>query len=134
MNMRKSKIGIILSFLLIFSASIFAQDEISIPYDCGFEDSVEISKWNLNVGREANQCLDKWMIGNLDYSGGYNSLYVSCDTGKTTSFGAKQNVVIAYRKIKFPSYLDSINKKGVSIDIAFDWKCMGEKDNIMLNF
>lgn len=134
MNMRKSKIGIILSFLLIFSASIFAQDEISIPYDCGFEDSVEISKWNLNVGREANQCLDKWMIGNLDYSGGYNSLYISCDTGQTTSFGAKQNVVIAYRKIKFPSYLDSINKKGVSIDIAFDWKCMGEKDNIMLNF
>ena len=102
MNMRKSKIGIILSFLLIFSASIFAQDEISIPYDCGFEDSVEISKWNLNFGPDSALCQDRWKIGNLDYSGGYNSLYISCDTGQTTSFGAKQNVVIAYRKIKFP--------------------------------
>ena len=70
---------VVLSFLSIFSAVIFAQ-QISIPFACGFEDSLEIkNNWNINAGPDGLNCTDKWMVGNLDYNEGYNSLYISCD-------------------------------------------------------
>ena len=50
---------------------------ISVPYFCGFEDSLEISNWVLNAGADGVNCQDQWMVGNLDYNEGYNSLYIS---------------------------------------------------------
>ena len=91
------KIVIIHLFVALFSFS-WAQS-ISIPYSCGFEDSLEISNWKLNAGSDGVNCQDRWMVGNLDYNEGYNSLYISCDTGKTTNYGAKPNMVIAYRTL-----------------------------------
>lgn len=125
------KIVIIHLFVALFSFS-WAQS-ISIPYSCGFEDSLEISNWKLNAGSDGVNCQDRWMVGNLDYNEGYNSLYISCDTGKTTNYGAKPNMVIAYRTLEIPSSLDP-TKTNYSIDISFDWKCVGEDRLSMLKF
>ena len=99
--MRKSIFKIFL-LLFVFSTHLYSQSspyEISLPYSCGFEDSLENQKWVINAGSEGPLCTDQWMIGNLDYVEGYNSLYISCDTGKTMTYGAKANYVMAYRPI-----------------------------------
>jgi hypothetical protein len=124
---------VVLSFLSIFSAVIFAQ-QISIPFACGFEDSLEIkNNWNINAGPDGLNCTDKWMVGNLDYNEGYNSLYISCDSGNTTNYGAKTNMVVAYRSVEISSALDP-SKSNYSLDISFDWKCLGEDKISMLKF
>lgn len=110
---------------------VFAQD-ISFPFECGFEDLIEVSEWQLNVGAEGPMCQDQWMIGSLDFNGGYNSLYISCDEGRTTNYGAKPNYVIAYRTVKVPKGVTAGGK--ASVDIAFDWKCMGSAGKTSLNF
>ena len=87
-------------FLIIVRILVFSQSQnssISLPYHCGFEDSIENSNWIINSGGEQIKCQDQWMIGNLDYTEGYQSMYISCDTGKTITYGAKPNYVIAYR-------------------------------------
>ena len=124
------KCVILLLFLWLVNDALLSQT-ISIPFECGFEDSVEISQWELNVGADGAKCQDQWMIGNLEYNEGLNSLYISCDTGRTSSYGSKPNVVIAYRKIKIPDVTAS-NKCG--IDISFDWKCNGASNRTALNF
>lgn len=125
------KLVVICFFVLLFRYS-WAQN-ITIPYSCGFEDSLEISNWQINAGPNGANCHDKWMIGNLEYNEGYNSMYISCDTGKTTNYGAKPNMVIAYRAIEISSLVDP-TKTTYSVDISFDWKCMGEDKLSMLKF
>lgn len=105
--------------------------EIYLPYECGFEDSLEVSDWVLNAGTDGAKCQDQWMIGNLDYHGGRQSLYISGDTGQTTYFGHKPNIVVAYKKIRIPD-ITADTKCG--IDISFDWKCMGDVGKIGLHF
>lgn len=125
------KLVVLCLFVLLFGYS-WAQN-ITIPYSCGFEDSVEISNWKINAGPDGVNCQDQWMIGNLDYNEGYNSLYISCDTGKTTNYGAKPNMTIAYRAIEISSLVDT-SKTTYSVDISFDWKCVGEDKLSMLKF
>ncbi len=126
-----------LSFIYVFSLlylCLFGQSiAISIPYSCGFEDSTEIACWNINTGPDGVNCQDRWMIGNLEYSEGYNSMYISCDTGKTTNYGAKPTMVIAYRALEIPSLLDT-SKTSYSLDVSFDWKCVGEDKLSTLKF
>ncbi len=122
----------LLFFVLFFRINSVAQS-ISIPYSCGFEDSVEISSWHLNSGADGENCLDQWMVGNLDCNEGYNSLYVSCDSGVTNSYGAKPNMVIAYRAVEIPSTLDTL-KQTYSVNVSFDWKCLGEAQRSVLKF
>ena len=110
---------------------VFAQD-ISFPFECGFEDSIEVSDWHLNVGADGVNCNDQWRVGGLDFNGGYNSLYISCDEGRTTNYGAKPNYVIAYRTVKVPKGVIAGGK--TTVDIAFDWKCMGSAGKTSLNF
>ncbi len=131
---RKIAVLLILSiFYLVLPAQQLQQHQISIPFACGFEDSTEITYWNINAGTDGPKCLDQWMIGNLEYNEGYNSMYISCDTGKTTNYGAKPNMVIAYRTIEIPSSLDP-TKTTYSVDVSFDWKCLGEDRLSMLKF
>ena len=121
-------------FLLLISFSfcgILHAQQISVPYECGFEDSVEISNWKLNTGTNGSKCLDQWMIGNLDMNGGFQSLYISCDTGKTTTYGSKPNAVIAYREIELDP---STNSTSCIVDCSFDWKCVGAEGISMLKF
>ncbi len=110
--------------LLLVRIYLFSQSSnslISLPYYCGFEDSLENSNWIINAGGEQIECQDKWMIGNLDYTEGYQSMYISCDTGKTITYGAKPNYVIAYRPILITDSVKDVN-------ISFYWKGLGKKD------
>ena len=89
-------------FLYILFVVFGNSQNISIPFSCGFEDSLEINNWVINSGADGIRCKDQWMIGNVDYNEGYNSMYVSCDSGRTTNYGASPNVVVAYRPIVVP--------------------------------
>lgn len=111
---------LLLLALCAFSIALKAQYELSIPYRCSFEDPVENSKWvieSLKPG-STEKTFDKWMIGDLDFYEGQNSLYISADTGKTVSYGAKPNVVVAYRSFVFQTT--------GKLDVSFYWKGMGE--------
>ena len=90
--MRNLFVGVLLFIVLGFSNFISAQS-ITLPFECGFEDSLEVAPWKLNHGPNAPRCQDQWMIGNLDFNGGLKSMYISCDTGKTTTYGASPNVI-----------------------------------------
>lgn len=120
-------------FLYILFVVFGNSQNISIPFSCGFEDSLEINNWVINSGADGIRCKDQWMIGNVDYNEGYNSMYVSCDSGRTTNYGASPNVVVAYRPIVVPSSIDP-TKTSYSVDISFDYKCMGDEKITMLNF
>ena len=117
-------------FLIFFFFTVFSQSQnssISLPYYCGFEDSIENKNWIVNSGIERAQCQDQWFIGNLDYTEGYQSMYISCDTGKTITYGAKPNYVITYRPILISDSIKDIN-------ISFYWKGLGRKDVSNLKF
>lgn len=123
---------LVVCFFLLFVIWGNSQN-ISIPFSCGFEDALENSNWVINSGPAGKNCKDQWMVGNLDYNEGYNSIYISCDSGRTTNYGDKPNVVIAYRPIVVPSSLDS-TKRSYSVDISFDYKSFGKEKVSMLNF
>ena len=126
----------ILFVLLICSVRLYSQSspyEISLPYSCGFEDSLENQNWVINAGSEGPLCADQWMIGNLDYVEGYNSLYISCDTGKTMTYGAKPNCVMAYRPIYIPKP-DSITTDRCKVNVSFEWKGGSARDVSVLNY
>ena len=117
-------------FLLFVGINLFAQTQnsaITLPYHCGFEDSIENANWIINSGIEDAKCQDQWFIGNLDYTEGYQSMYISCDTGKTITYGAKPNYVITYRPILITDSIKDIN-------ISFYWRGMGRKDVSNLKF
>ena len=117
--------------LLCFNGALLAQYEISLPYECGFEDVEEMENWVLNAGEEGLLCADQWMIGNLDASVGHNSLYISCDTGQSIIYGASPNYVMAYRPIVVPKG-DLNSEDRCSVNISFDWKG-GGNDSSLLN-
>ncbi len=120
----------ILSLLFSFCCALNAQ-QISVPYECGFEDAAEVGNWKLNAGTNGPKCQDQWMVGNLDNNGGFNSMYISCDTGKTTTYGASPNAVIAYREIELDP---STNSTSCIVNCSFDWMCVGAEGISMLKF
>ena len=121
---------LLLFFALVATVALRAQ-AISLPFLCGFEDSLEIANWTLNAGSDGVNCLDKWMIGNTDYNEGYNSMYITCDSGMTTNYGARPNLSIAYRIVEIPS---SLGSNRYSVDVSFDYKCIGRDKVSMLKF
>ena len=126
----------IILVLFVFSVHLYSQSSsysITLPYACGFEDSAEVLNWTLNAGANGPKCNDQWMIGNTDCYEGYKSLYISCDSGYTTNYGAEPNMTIAYRTIEIPSSFDP-TKSSYSIDISFDYKCTGKDKVSMLKF
>ena len=110
--------------LFVFSIRLYSQQspyEITLPYSCGFEDSIENMNWTLNAGSEGRKCTDKWMIGNLDYLEGDSSLYISCNNGNKMTYGHNPNYVMAYRPI-FISKPDSIETPRCKVNVSFAWK------------
>ena len=92
----------------------------NVPYLFGFEAAdADSANWVLNAGERGKSCNDQWVVGNVEHSEGYRSLYISCDSGLTSNYGAKPNVVVAYRILE----LETGN-----YDVSFDWKVWGEKD------
>ena len=110
----------ILSFITTFSQNSQSSYVVTLPYYCGFEDSLSWSQWQLNVGSDGENCQDQWMVNNCDSYEGYRSLYISADTGQTISYGAKPNYVIAYRPFEI---IDTVSLTSrLRINISFFWK------------
>lgn len=95
--------------------SLTAQQQISAPYQHGFEDAAENANWTLNVGTLGTQCNDQWFIGSSTFNEGRNSLYITDDGGLTPQFGGKPDIVVASRTF---SIADG------SYEVSFDWKNM----------
>ncbi len=91
--------------------------QITVPWQCGFEDPAENTQWVRN-SRTPNAA-DKWEIGSATYSEGTQSLYISTNGGTSAQYGAKPDIVIAYRTIRFP-------QKAGKYNISFDWKSIGD--------
>lgn len=126
--MRK-KFSTVLVALFVISSSLLvsqnAQDiNISLPYFCGFEDTLEVNKWKINAGPDGGNCREYWEWGNRECSEGFSSLYVLCDTSLLTENRAervKPQLVFAYRPFMIPSSLNP-GKGYYNVDVSFDWK------------
>ena len=117
----------LLSYLLMVGLVVCAQNTVvTVPYTCSFEQSeaTEINNWVVNAGADGVNCNDQWMIGGLEHNDGKQSLYISCDAGKTAMYGSKKNLVVAYRVFEF--------SETVSVDITFDYKLYGSENTSML--
>ena len=90
------------------------------------------SQPNQSVGADGVNCNDQWMVGGLDFNGGYNSLYISCDEGRTTNYGAKPNYVIAYRPFEITDTVSSSPR--FRVNISFAWKGMGVRNYTYARF
>lgn len=113
----KNIFNIVIVLFLLCSTSLFAQ-QITIPFQCGFEDPQENANWVVNSGPNAKKCLDQWYVGNLEFNEGHNGLYISADTNQNVKYGNKPNVVVTYRTIDFPAG---------SYDVSFDYKVFGNE-------
>lgn len=119
--MKKTILLLVMAVLGVMSARMHAQ-AISVPYSMGFEtvgfDSIEATSWVLNPGDDVGtiHCRDKWYIGRAIREAGQQSLYISCDTNKTASYGSRPCTQYVYRDILLPAG---------TYDISFDWYCEG---------
>ncbi len=104
-----------------FTQNTYAQSGISAPYFLGFEesDAAELSEWVLNPGPLADQCPDKWVVGDAVRNEGRRSLYISSDGGANAAFGVAKNVQYAYRDYKKPAG---------QYEISLDWACLGSPE------
>lgn len=99
-----------------------ATDTLSIPWQCGFEQSEPwASEWVLNPGTPT--ATDQWMVGSAVHSEGQQSLYVSTD-GTNASFGTHPDIVMAYRIIQFPE------RPTKEYDVSFEWRSVGESGTL----
>ena len=109
-----------LHIILLFSVLAWAQAAsvaTGLPYECSFEESENLSAWELNYGTPSAS--DKWIFGTAVHSEGKRSMYISSD-GTNPIYG-KKDVVIAMLHYKFPT---SSTKQ--YYDISFDWKGVGD--------
>ena len=103
--------------LLLFSVLAFSQSAgtaTGIPYECGFEETDDLSAWTINP--LTPNAHDKWMVGTAVHSEGKRSLYVSAN-GSSPSYSDHRNTVVAYLSYRFPA----VGK----YDISFDWRGFG---------
>ena len=98
---------------------LHAVAQIPVPWQCSFEATEDLSDWVLNPGTAGAN--DQWTLGSNTRSAGDSALYISTDGGENAIAGAKQNVVMAYRKIHFPEHASGYKE----YDISFDWKAEG---------
>lgn len=89
-----------------------------LPYLCDFEDETENANWVLNPSVNTITTENRWVIGKAAAYTGEQSMYVSQDGGKTQTYTATNNVLLAYRDIKL---------EAGDYDIAYDWMGLGNK-------
>ena len=113
---------------LLFCVLAWAQNGTSVatafPYECGFEESEDLSAWTLNS--RTPDATDKWMFGTAVHSEGRRSMYISA-YGDDFNFGGKKNIVISYLRYKFPT-----SSKTQKYDVSFDWKGQGDSTTSQL--
>lgn len=108
-----------LHIILLFGVLAWAQTPAStLPYECSFEASEDLSAWVLNP--LTPNAADKWVIGSAAHSEGRRSLYISAD-GLNPNYNKKPNVVAAYLRYQFPQ-----STAQGHYDISFDWKGQGD--------
>ena len=115
-------IVILMVTCLVFTAETWA-DPIKmadLPYFCDFEDEAENAHWTLNPAINTITTKNQWVIGSALASTGENSLYVTQDGGKSNTYEATNNMLIAYRDIT----LDQGD-----YDVAYDWMGSGNGRN-----
>ncbi len=101
--------------LMLFSTSTILSYGQVIGYQCSFEDSIENSLWDLNVGDQGESCVNKWYIGKAGAHNGSSGLFVSSD-GQTNNYQNKGVSVVASRSLHFwEGYYD----------IVIEWKAAG---------
>ncbi len=119
-------------FTLLFATVGFVMSQnqsvqdinISLPYLCGFEDTLEVAKWKINAGPDGPNCREYWEWGNRECSEGFNSLYVLCDTSLLSEIRAervKPQLAISYRPFIIPSSFNPA-KSYYNVDVSFEWK------------
>lgn len=87
----------------------------TLPYTCGFENTVENNGWILENGTQTN----KWHIGTASHNIGANALYISNDNGVSNVYTiGESSSVYAYRTINFEDASEYV--------VAFRWKANGE--------
>ena len=121
-----------LSFVTIFAQTSAPAYSVQLPYSCGFEKSDDLSQWVFNAGPDGANCLDQWMVGNCDNYEGYQSLYITSDTGQNVNYGHKPNYVMAYRPFQITDTVSSSPR--FRINISFAWKGMGVKNYTYARF
>ena len=111
----------ILLFLFVsFALNLAYSQTLKVPYQFGFEEGdPEINNWKLNAGVRGEYCADQWVVGDLEYNEGSQSLYISLDGGKSAKYSSEPNVVVVSRVLELP---------GGHYDISFDWKNGGYKE------
>lgn len=118
--------SLLVAFVICFNLSQLNAQNITVPYSMGFEatgfDSIEIGNWVLNPGDQADACYDKWYVGSSIREAGKQSLYISCDTNRSASFGYRPCTQYAYRDILLPVG---------TYDLSFDWYCEGSNQSYM---
>lgn len=98
---------------LLCAATAYSQND---SYYCDFEDQNEHHAWVLNVGKDGENCANKWYIGQPGSNGGVNGLYISGDGGVTTNYSGTPTFVAAYRILTLPAG---------TYELSFDWQALG---------
>ena len=100
---------------LLFSVLTWAQSiATGLPYECGFEETDNLSCWTLNP--LTPNAHDSWMVGTAVHSEGKRSLFVTAN-GSSPSYSDHRNTVVAYLTYRFPAT--------GQYDISFDWRGVG---------
>ena len=105
-----------LHIMLLFCTLSWAQNVATdFPYECGFEESEDLSAWTLNYLTPT--ATDKWIYGTATHSAGKRSMYISA-YDNNPNYGGDPNVVVSFLRYQFP-------RAGL-YDISFDWKGIGD--------
>lgn len=107
--------GLWLSAGRVSGAAITMDD---LPYLCDFEDDAENANWTLNPSVNTITTANRWVIGDATAYTGAKSMYVSQDEGRSNTYAATNNVLLAYRDITLAAG---------DYDIAYDWIGTGNK-------
>ena len=87
-----------------------------LPYECSFEESENLSCWNIHLSNTT----DQWIFGSAVHSEGRRSMYISKD-GTDPNYGKNPNVSVAMLRYKFPTASNT-----QKYDVSFDWKGVGD--------
>lgn len=111
-----------MTICLIMACTATAQ-MTTVPYHMSFEasETAELQNWHMNLGADAANCVDQWMVGSNQASDGTQSLYIS-DNDNSARFGVGTNVQFAYRDFMLPYG---------NYSISFDWKNYGAQNTML---
>ena len=88
------------AIMVLFVPNTYAQ---VIGYQCSFEDSIENSLWDLNVGDQGESCVNKWYVGK---AGAFTESIIL--NLRHTLWNVDVDEVVAITKTYVGSYLISI--------------------------